>query len=715
MTSKLKIAAAFLAVLAALTLMMLGVADAQSSPDADPDDWVHLASSCDTNISGIPGNLSGVASTATGDIYGVTNGAGSLYQISGGISNQVGTQIPDPNNVLPGYDTEGLTWIDSSFTPANAGDYLAVAWERNPGNTIQSGMTIIELSPNIQEIATISLPAISNGAGNKGLEGIAFSSAESSASTWVFYGVKEEPAELYRIVYNVSLMTAIATFQGPLAVADAAGIIIDPSDSSKAFVLNELGASEIVEVHLGDGATVAGAGPLNPNAGGSFSQPEGITTEAGPSGSVNLVIVGEPSQVSRFSVDSSICCSPPTPTPTPTPTPVPPTPTPTPVPPTPTPVPPTPTPTPLPPTPTPVPPTPTPVPPTPTPVPPTPTPVPPTPTPVPPPTNNPTPGSFIRLGLPTWHVSAQGHSIASNSSGETAMVGLKANGDLFVRRSSDGVIWGSWAEQGAGDWSGADIAIDESGRVEIVAVKDDGRLFTRSWFSGGVFGPWTSHGFPTWDTAAKPSISTSGSRIVFAGIKVDGSLLTRQRSVSGSWTASVFHDVASWTQVDIDQAVDGSMWLVGSKADGRLLTRSSAGGVWGSFATHGAPTWDPQIPPSITVEAGNRVVIGAVKANGLLYTRTYLRSVWRGFVRHGLDSWAGVSLDSSPGLIGLAATKDFGRLHTRWFSAGSWGSWTTHGFDTWSAVSAPSIAAGDGLPQVLAVKSAGTLFTRPFN
>ena len=287
MTTRPKTAAALFAALIALAITMLSVADAQSGIDADPDDWTHIAGSCDTNTSGVPNNLSGITSDASGDIFGVTNGNGSLFQISGTNSNQVGTAIADPNDVLTGYDTEGIAWIDSSFTPSNADDFFAVAWERDPGNTVESGITIVQVSPNasgvdeITEVDKVSLQGISNGdgAGNRGLEGLAFAVDESSATRWVFYGVKETPAALFRIVYSVPFMSATTFSQGPLDVGDAAGIVIDPSDSTKGYVLTEVGVNEIIEVNLSDGTTVASAGTLSPDAGGCFIQPEGITTE----------------------------------------------------------------------------------------------------------------------------------------------------------------------------------------------------------------------------------------------------------------------------------------------------------------------------------------------------------------------------------------------------------------------------------------------------
>jgi len=329
-------------------------------------------------------------------------------------------------------------------------------------------------------------------------------------------------------------------------------------------------------------------------------------------------------------------------------------------------------------------------------------------------------GTFVGLGVPNWHdgpAQLDGHSIVSNASGETALVALKDNRDLYVRRSADGVEWDPWVKLGVGGWSSADVAIDDSGRVEIIAVKADGRLYTRSWLAMGSFDPWVSHGLATWDPLAKPSISTSGSRIALGAVKSDGRLFTRERSLVGPWGAFTRHGSATWAQVDVDQASDGSLWFVGSKSDGRLYTRSRLGSSWGSFTKQGRPTWDPTIAPSITVEANNVAVFGAVKADGRLYTREWSGvGSPSGFVRHGVDSWAGVSLDSDgAGGVGLVANKDFGVLYTRWFSTGSWGSWRSHGKSTWSNDTAPSIAAGDGTPQFLAVKWTGALWTRAFN
>lgn len=326
-------------------------------------------------------------------------------------------------------------------------------------------------------------------------------------------------------------------------------------------------------------------------------------------------------------------------------------------------------------------------------------------------------GSFIALGAPDWDVGPQdGHSVVSNAAGVTALAALKASGDLFVNRSNDGLVWGSPVELRASGWASADAAIDDSGRVEIIGVTADGRLYTRSWLASGGFDPWVEHGLPTWDPSTKPSISTSGSRIVLGAVKADGRLYTRERSTAGSWGSFTEHGLATWTHVDIDQASDGSLWFVGSKSDGRLFTRFKAGGSWGPYSRHGLPTWDATIAPSITVEANNLATFAAIKTDGRLYTRgTTSSGGWTGFVRHGVNAWSGVSLDSdSAGHIALAATKDFGRLYTRRSGTSTWGSWTSHGLDTWSVDTAPSIAAGDGAPQFLAVKADGRLYTRIF-
>ena len=286
---------------ALLMLAMVLVAVASPASAADPDDWTYASGSCDTNVGGIGDDFSGVTVDGNGEIWAVENGNGTLLQVTGGgITNSV-SDVPDPNGVLTGYDTEGVTWI--------TGNFFAVAWEKNPGDTVESGMTIVEVvGGSVVEVATVSLPGISNGTGNKGLEGIAYAPAESSAAAWVFYGVKEEPAQLYRIVYDVATMTATSTLQGSiaeLANLDAAGIAMDPTDSAKVYVLSDDGKS-VTEVNLSDGSAVASAGALDlSTAGGCFNQPEGLAVAPGAGNTLDLLVVGEPAELVRFEITYS--------------------------------------------------------------------------------------------------------------------------------------------------------------------------------------------------------------------------------------------------------------------------------------------------------------------------------------------------------------------------------------------------------------------------
>lgn len=319
--------------------------------------------------------------------------------------------------------------------------------------------------------------------------------------------------------------------------------------------------------------------------------------------------------------------------------------------------------------------------------------------------------STSTLSQEDWH--DPGHTTVVNSSGDGAVLALKANGDLYVRRFSAGGTYANWVELGVGNWASGDIAIDDTGRVEIAAVKLSGHLFTRSWTGAGVWGPWTKHGQPTWDVNAPPAVATSGSRITFAAVKSDGRVYTRERNVTGNvaWGAYKRHGLAGWTQVDIAMASNGTAWLIGTKDDGRLFTRSKTGATWGSFGRHGAATWEPATAPSIAARRGE-IVFGAVKDDGRMYTRTNNGS-WGDFIRHGRASWTGVSVDmSSTGTIGVAATKDFGRLYTRTYNGVGWSGWQKHGADTWSISADPSISVRDNEIHVLAVKDSGVLYSQ---
>ena len=187
-------------------------------------------------------------------------------------------------------------------------------------------------------------------------------------------------------------------------------------------------------------------------------------------------------------------------------------------------------------------------------------------------------------------------------------------------------------------------------------------------------------------------------------------MYTRASSSYG-WGAFVPHGSATWAQADIDIALDGDVWLVGTKTDGRLYVQKRIGFRWSGFALQGQPTWDPTVPPSIAAHSSG-VVFTAVKADGRLYTRQQSNGEWLAYVVQGQGSWATANIDMDRhGTIALAAVKDAGTLYTRVFS-GSWGLWAPQGHPTWSPLSSPAITIGSGRPELLAVKATGVLYTR---
>ena len=321
--------------------------------------------------------------------------------------------------------------------------------------------------------------------------------------------------------------------------------------------------------------------------------------------------------------------------------------------------------------------------------------------------------SFVRHGQPTWIADADSHALATNEAGDSVVVAVKANGDLWARRVSSAST-DAWQRQGIGDWSNADVAIDESGRAEIIAVKADGRLFTRSWLPSGAFGPWTRHGLPTWDVDAQPAIATNGSTIVYGAVKADGRLFTRTRSTTSKWNAYVEQGATDWANVGVAVSAEDDLWLAAVRDDGRLFTRQNAGGSWRGFELHGSPTWAPDAAPSISTGGGD-VIYAAVKDDGRLFSRAHpASSDWQRFVQHGRDSWTGgeivMNANGDSALIGV---KEFGALYTR-LHQGAWGSWTEHGLRNWSAGARPAVSLSETNARLLAVKTAGNLYTRTF-
>ena len=91
-----------------------------------------------------------------------------------------------------------------------------------------------------------------------------------------------------------------------------------------------------------------------------------------------------------------------------------------------------------------------------------------------------------------------GHSIEVNDIGDRVVVGLKADGALWARRTLVG-SGNVWRELGNGQWVAADVAINPTGSVHIAATRSDGTLFTGVWANNGAWSGWVNHG-GGWET-----------------------------------------------------------------------------------------------------------------------------------------------------------------------------------------------------------------------
>ena len=241
-------------------------------------------------------NLSGVAANDRGDLVAVVNGNDDVLQLTGSAGSWNSTVVQDPGNLVGGTDVEGVAWITD--------DLYAVATEgvARSGGISASAIRIVGIDDGTLIAASdlIVFDDIPRTQENQGLEGIAFARAESSVTKWVFYAVKEEPATLYRIEYDVDDGTAEITDSAALpGLGDAAGIAIPEQPAGRLFILSERDRA----VLQFDGAD-AGLGQMTESSDtldlGSMAQPEGITTRGS-----ELVVVGERNEVAVFDFASA--------------------------------------------------------------------------------------------------------------------------------------------------------------------------------------------------------------------------------------------------------------------------------------------------------------------------------------------------------------------------------------------------------------------------
>ena len=318
-----------------------------------------------------------------------------------------------------------------------------------------------------------------------------------------------------------------------------------------------------------------------------------------------------------------------------------------------------------------------------------------------------------QLPNPSVELTEPGHSISANEAGHTVVAGIKADGELFVRRDL-GSGWSRWDALGT-NWNSVDIAIAPSGAAHLVAMNMNGHLFTRRLSTTGTWDAWTSHG-NGWNTEAPPAIAANATRVVLGAISSDGLLETLERpeslgpfaSVGSSAWASTGHGSARWAQVDVDIAADGDVWFVGTLANGTVLVRKKVRSTWSIFHQQG-PRWDTDVAPSISASS-HAVVVGAIR-NGQLFTRHQTLGVWRGWYEHG-TSWVGVDLAMGENeQTWMIAEKGFGELWTSTAIAGGlWRGWTNQGL--WSATSDPSISIAGNQPVFVDVKENGLLWQR---
>ena len=277
------------------------------------------------------------------------------------------------------------------------------------------------------------------------------------------------------------------------------------------------------------------------------------------------------------------------------------------------------------------------------------TPVPPTPTPEP------------RAGVVA---DDPGHSVSANDAGQKVVAAITTDARLRVRTYEPDSGWGPWEVRGTA-MASADVAIDPAGDVHLIAVSQAGELTTSTRTAGGAWHAAISQGRPTWDVTTSPSIAANGLDVVIGAVKANGLMYTRRTSgdVVEAW---VRHGLDDWAHVDVAMAANGTSWLVATKGDGRLYTRSWGAG-WSAWSLRGVADWSADTPPAVAA-AGSDATLLAIKADGRMYTLTFTTDsvgTWR---RHGLADWeSGDVTMSASGQIAIAGAKDDSRLFTRSF------------------------------------------------
>jgi len=256
-------------------MLMLTVTPAAAS---EPSEWDTTVVSTNS-ISGISNDLSGVAITDTGLIYGVNNGERVVECLSSDINGNWSAQN---SAALPGSpDIEGITWV--------GGSQFLTSWEdNNAGNT--SGVTFVTMNgPNATVGASFSLAPLMELGGNNegGAEGIAWLGGDE-------YLVVQEgvipPAGGNAVpkLYSFNAATGVVTFLFDLDGADAAGIAVEPGDPNNIWVLSEADKT-ISKYNL----TTQQKAPTEISL-ANMNQPEGLAFT--PDGT-SLVVVGEQDEI----------------------------------------------------------------------------------------------------------------------------------------------------------------------------------------------------------------------------------------------------------------------------------------------------------------------------------------------------------------------------------------------------------------------------------
>lgn len=284
--------------LCAPALFLSSPADAN---ETNTNDWTLATNVSDIYAVDANGNLSlladisGVAIGDDGAIYAVDNGTRNIYCLSSAGSYWE-AQVVNGSS-LPARDIEGIGWI--------GGDEFAVAWEDKGGNVPPSGLSQVTISGlDATVTGNVDLPPIAeSGVDNAGgAEGIA--SAGAPGQFWVVQEGLVVNNVAQPTLYPVNVNNAIPVGD-PVALdagLDAAGVAVEPGDSTHVWVVSEADTELRKFVASGPNAGAqVGSGLAT-----ALAEPEGIAFT--PDG-IHLIVVGEnsgqPSQIAIYAQSTS--------------------------------------------------------------------------------------------------------------------------------------------------------------------------------------------------------------------------------------------------------------------------------------------------------------------------------------------------------------------------------------------------------------------------